>query len=163
MAHCPLCGQSLRLGSNLGQRLIGCSGRVGGSATSATTYSTTPDGPRIIVLDSDIDKLAAGQALLGLLQQTQSQNKPHSQTQGARWDPIQANLKEIEQTHAERFFSKKDNLRPKRKFEIGNRCEPKVSDNHTVDIWVAIDITNANLFKLHGNSILYAAWWPAHS
>jgi hypothetical protein len=108
MAQCPLCGQSLWLGSNLGQRLIGSSVGVGGPTTSAITYSTTPDGPCIIVLDSDIEKLPAGQALLGLLKQTQSQNKPCSQTQGACWDPFQANPKEIEQTRAEGFISKMD-------------------------------------------------------
>jgi hypothetical protein len=107
--------------------------------------------------------LPAGQALPGLLQQTQSQNKPRSQTQCARCDPFQANRKEIEQTHAEGFISKKDKLRPKGKFEIENRCEPKVSDTHTADIWVGIDNTTANLFELCGNTILHAAWWPAHS
>jgi len=107
--------------------------------------------------------LPAGQALPGLLQQTQYQNKPHSQTQGARWDPFQGDRKEIEQTRAEGFSSKKDKLRPKGKFEIGNRREPKVLDNCTADIWVGIDNTNANLFKLRGNTILYAAWWLAHS
>jgi hypothetical protein len=107
--------------------------------------------------------LPAGQVLPGLLQQTQSQNKPRSQTQGARWDPYQANRKEIEQTRAEGFISKKAKLRPKGNFEIGNCREPTVSDNRTADIWVGIDNTNANLCKLRSNTILYAAWWPAHS
>ena len=105
----------------------------------------------------------AGQALPSLLEQTQSQHKPHSQTHGAHWDPFLANGKEIEQTCAERVISDKDKIRPKGKFEIGNSCEPKVSDNRTADIWVSIDNTNANLIKLRINTILYAARWPAHS
>jgi hypothetical protein len=163
MAQCPLCGQSLRLGSHVGQQLICSSCGVVGPATSAITYSTTPDGPRIIVHDSDIQKSPVGQALLDLLQQTQSQNKHRSQTQDPRRDPFQAYRKEIEQTHAEGFISKKDKLHANGKLEIGNHSEPKVSDNRTADSWVGIDNTNANLFKLCSNTILYTAWWPAQS
>ncbi|KAF8533716.1 hypothetical protein BDD12DRAFT_809955 [Trichophaea hybrida] len=137
---CLLCGKNLRFPLPASTEELASSSKA---TISLSTPSQTTPATRYIIINSDTEHSPActGSAL------------KYHQAQGSeidRFTSFQANRNNITKTRAEGFISKKEQLVPKGKFEVGSRKEMKVSDNRTADIWVGYDGAGASTFKLRG-------------
>ncbi|KAF8537113.1 hypothetical protein BDD12DRAFT_888493 [Trichophaea hybrida] len=145
MISCPLCGKNLRFPLPASTEELASSSKA---TISLSTPSQTTPATRHIIIDSNTEHSPT---------RTGSALKYH-QAQGSeidRFTSFQANRNNITKTRAEGFISKKEQLVPKGKFEVGSRKEMKVSDNRTADIWVGYDGAGASTFKLRGSVSLH--------